>query len=69
MFKLHRHKSDRLGERFEFKFSNFRALQVVRSFPFFFVQCVTVDLDLDIWNLFELFDSCGNLAFLVGHLR
>ena len=29
MFKLHRHRSsDRVGERFDFRFSNFRAVQV-----------------------------------------
>jgi hypothetical protein len=34
MFKLHRHRSsDRPGERYEFRFSNFRAVQVCPSPP------------------------------------
>ena len=34
MFKLHRHRSsDRVGERFDFRFSNFRAVQVALSLP------------------------------------
>jgi hypothetical protein len=34
MFKLHRHRSsDRLGERYDFRFSNFRAVQVCPSPP------------------------------------
>ncbi|XP_020093572.1 myosin-2 heavy chain-like [Ananas comosus] len=43
MFKLHRHKSDRLGERFEFKFSNFRALQVPNGWDKLFLSIVSVD--------------------------
>ena len=38
MFKLHRHRSsDRAGERYDFRFSNFRAVQVRLPCPAFLV--------------------------------
>ncbi|KAF3319775.1 myosin heavy chain, cardiac muscle isoform-like protein [Carex littledalei] len=43
MFKLHRHKSDRLVERIEFKFSNFRAAQIPKGWDKIFISVVCVD--------------------------
>ncbi|KAL6847583.1 hypothetical protein ACP4OV_022609 [Aristida adscensionis] len=44
MFKLHRHRSsDRVGERFDFKFSNFRAVQVPAVSDRLFLSIVSVD--------------------------
>ncbi|AQL10156.1 Myosin heavy chain-related protein, partial [Zea mays] len=44
MFKLHRHRSsDRVGERFDFRFSNFRAVQVPAISDRLFLSIVSVD--------------------------
>lgn len=44
MFKLHRHRpSDRVGERFDFRFSNFRAVQVPAVSDRLFVSIISVD--------------------------
>ncbi|ONL92693.1 Myosin heavy chain-related protein [Zea mays] len=44
MFKLHRHRSsDRVGERFDFRFSNFRAVQVPAVSDRLFLSIVSVD--------------------------
>ncbi|XP_078155669.1 uncharacterized protein LOC144551543 isoform X2 [Carex rostrata] len=43
MFKLHRHKSDRVVERIEFKFSNFRAAQIPKGWDKIFISAVCVD--------------------------
>ncbi|KAL6589509.1 hypothetical protein ACP70R_050332 [Stipagrostis hirtigluma subsp. patula] len=44
MFKLHRHRSsDRVGERFDFKFFNFRAVQVPAVSDRLFLSIVSVD--------------------------
>ncbi|KAJ3681904.1 hypothetical protein LUZ60_014477 [Juncus effusus] len=43
MFKLHRHRSDKSGERIEFKFSNFRAAQVPKGWDKIFLSLVSVD--------------------------
>ncbi|CAN6286028.1 unnamed protein product [Urochloa humidicola] len=44
MFKLHRHRSsDRAGERYDFRFSNFRAVQVPAVSDRLFLSIVSVD--------------------------
>ncbi|RCV46976.1 hypothetical protein SEVIR_9G578600v4 [Setaria viridis] len=44
MFKLHRHRSsDRAGERYDFRFSNFRAVQVPSVSDRLFLSIVSVD--------------------------
>ncbi|KAJ1299191.1 hypothetical protein BS78_01G513300 [Paspalum vaginatum] len=44
MFKLHRHRSsDRVGERFDFRFSNFRAVQVPAVSDRLFISIISVD--------------------------
>uniref|UniRef100_A0A0D9Z0W4 C2 NT-type domain-containing protein n=1 Tax=Oryza glumipatula TaxID=40148 RepID=A0A0D9Z0W4_9ORYZ len=44
MFKLHRHRSsDRVGQRFDFRFSNFRAVQVPAVSDRLFLSIVSVD--------------------------
>ncbi|KAK3148632.1 hypothetical protein QOZ80_3BG0297440 [Eleusine coracana subsp. coracana] len=44
MFKLHRHRSsDRAGERYDFKFSNFRAVQVPSVSDRLFLSIISVD--------------------------
>ncbi|TVU48670.1 hypothetical protein EJB05_08315 [Eragrostis curvula] len=44
MFKLHRHRSsDRPGERYDFKFSNFRAVQVPAVSERLFLSIISVD--------------------------
>ncbi|KAF0932826.1 hypothetical protein E2562_012154 [Oryza meyeriana var. granulata] len=44
MFKLHRHRSsDRVGQRFDFRFSNFRAVQVPAVSDRLFLSIISVD--------------------------
>ncbi|KAJ4777787.1 Myosin heavy chain-related protein [Rhynchospora pubera] len=43
MFKLHRHRSDRLVERIEFKFSNFQAAQVPKGWDKIFISVICLD--------------------------
>ncbi|XP_017700665.2 myosin heavy chain, cardiac muscle isoform-like [Phoenix dactylifera] len=43
MFKLHRHRSDRLGDRIEFKFSNFQAFQVPKGWDRLFLSIISVE--------------------------
>ncbi|XP_010918589.2 uncharacterized protein [Elaeis guineensis] len=42
MFKLHRHKSDRLGDRIEFKLSNFQAFQVPKGWDRLFLSIISL---------------------------
>ncbi|XP_009411507.2 uncharacterized protein LOC103993244 [Musa acuminata AAA Group] len=43
MFKLHRHRSDRFGEKVEFKLSNLQAIKVPRGWEKLFLSIVSVD--------------------------
>ncbi|KAL4388507.1 hypothetical protein GQ457_09G028300 [Hibiscus cannabinus] len=43
MFRLHKQKSDKSGERFDFKFSSFQALQVPKGWDKLLVSIVSVD--------------------------
>ncbi|XWS75241.1 hypothetical protein CRYUN_Cryun01aG0068600 [Craigia yunnanensis] len=43
MFRLHKQKSDKSGERFDFKFSSFQALQVPKGWDKLFVSIISVD--------------------------
>ncbi|XP_039023567.1 cingulin-like isoform X2 [Hibiscus syriacus] len=43
MFRLHKQKSDKSGERFDFKFSSLQALQVPKGWDKLFVSIVSVD--------------------------
>ncbi|KAJ3689806.1 hypothetical protein LUZ61_018970 [Rhynchospora tenuis] len=43
MFKLHRHRSDRVVERIEFKFSNFQAAQVPKGWDKIFISVICLD--------------------------
>ncbi|XVF75652.1 hypothetical protein PTKIN_Ptkin13bG0204100 [Pterospermum kingtungense] len=43
MFRLHKQKSDKSGERFDFKFSSFQALQVPKGWDKLFVSVISVD--------------------------
>nr|XP_029117488.1 myosin heavy chain, skeletal muscle-like isoform X1 [Elaeis guineensis] len=43
MFKLHRHKFDRLDDRVEFTFSNFEAFQVPRGWEKLFLSIISVE--------------------------
>ncbi|RWW09812.1 hypothetical protein GW17_00026683 [Ensete ventricosum] len=43
MFKLHRHRSDRFGEKVEFKLSNLQAIKVPRGWDKLFLSIVSVD--------------------------
>ncbi|XVE75469.1 hypothetical protein DITRI_Ditri12bG0096100 [Diplodiscus trichospermus] len=43
MFRLHKQKSDKSGERFDFKFSSFQALQVPKGWDKLFVSIVSMD--------------------------
>ncbi|XVF23469.1 hypothetical protein REPUB_Repub13aG0041600 [Reevesia pubescens] len=43
MFRLHKQKSDKSGERFDFKFSSFQAHQVPKGWDKLFVSIISVD--------------------------
>ncbi|XP_026403330.1 myosin-11-like [Papaver somniferum] len=43
MFRLHRHKSEKSGEKIDFKFSHFNALQVPKGWDKILVSMVSVD--------------------------
>lgn len=43
MFRLHKQKSDKSGERFDFKFSSFQAIQVPKGWDKLFVSIISVD--------------------------
>ncbi|XP_043700946.1 centrosome-associated protein CEP250-like isoform X2 [Telopea speciosissima] len=43
MFRLHRHRSQKSGERIDFKFSNFQAIQVPKGWDKLFVSIVSVE--------------------------
>ncbi|KAF8403162.1 hypothetical protein HHK36_011259 [Tetracentron sinense] len=43
MFRLHRHKPEKSGERIDFKFSNFQALQVPKGWDKLFVSIISVE--------------------------
>ncbi|GMI86950.1 hypothetical protein HRI_002364300 [Hibiscus trionum] len=43
MFRLHKQKSDKSGERFDFKFSSLQALQVPKGWDKLFVSIISVD--------------------------
>ncbi|KAF8396495.1 hypothetical protein HHK36_018118 [Tetracentron sinense] len=43
MFRLHRHKQDKSGERIDFKFSNFQALKVPKGWDKLFVSIISVE--------------------------
>ncbi|XP_072962195.1 uncharacterized protein [Typha angustifolia] len=43
MFKLHRHRSDKVAERVDFKFSDFRAIQVPKGWDNLFISIVSVE--------------------------
>ncbi|XP_011031590.1 PREDICTED: centrosome-associated protein CEP250-like isoform X1 [Populus euphratica] len=43
MFRLHKHKSDKLGDTLDFKFSSFQALQVPKGWDRLFVHIISVE--------------------------
>ncbi|CAK7325355.1 unnamed protein product [Dovyalis caffra] len=43
MFRLHKHKSDKFGDRLNFKFSSFQALQVPKGWDKLFVYIISVE--------------------------
>ncbi|KAK2634141.1 hypothetical protein Ddye_028933 [Dipteronia dyeriana] len=43
MFRLHKHKSEKFGEKLDFKFSNFQALQVAKGWDKLYVSIASVD--------------------------
>ncbi|GAV86686.1 NT-C2 domain-containing protein, partial [Cephalotus follicularis] len=43
MFRLHKHKSDKFGDRFDFKFSNFQLLQVPKGWDKVFVSIISLE--------------------------
>ncbi|KAH7547815.1 hypothetical protein JRO89_XS14G0019800 [Xanthoceras sorbifolium] len=43
MFRLHKHKSEKFGDKLDFKFSNFQALQVAKGWDKLYVSIVSVD--------------------------
>ncbi|XP_058076632.1 uncharacterized protein LOC131225186 isoform X2 [Magnolia sinica] len=43
MFRLHRHKQEKSGERVDFKFSHFHALQVAKGWDKLFISIISVE--------------------------